>query len=106
MANAVFTKFKPLENFLTIVKLYKAKSIEFKDAAQINLWYSDSTHKKITKIIDNISGTDKIVLLNAIYFKGVWQQPFDKNDAHLDTFLNFNKQPKKIYYMNSTKKFD
>ena len=106
LANAVFTRFKPLENFLTIVKEYKAKLDELKDAAQINQWCSDATHKKITKIIDNISGADKMVLINAIYFKGVWQQPFDKKDTHLDTFLNFNKQPKKIYYMNSTKKFD
>ena len=42
-----------------------------------------------------------MVLINAIYFKGIWQKPFDKKATKLDTFLNFNKQPKKVFYMNS-----
>ena len=106
LANAVFTRFKPLENFIKIIEEYKAKLDELKDAAQINKWCSDATHKKIPKIVDNISGSDKMVLINAIYFKGIWQQPFDKKDTHLDTFMNFNKQLKKINFMNSKEKFD
>ena len=106
LANAVYTRFKPLENFLAIIKEYKAKLDELKDAEQVNKWCSDATHGKIPKIIDNISGADKMVLINAIYFKGKWQKPFEKKDTKLDTFLNFNKEPKKIYFMNSTKKFD
>ena len=53
---------------------------------QVNKWCSDATHKKIPKIIDTISGVDKMVLINAIYFKGTWQQPFEKKDTHIDTF--------------------
>ena len=106
LANAVFTRFKPLENFIKIVEEYKAKLDELKDAAQINKWCSDATHQKIPKIVDKISGTDKMVLINAIYFKGIWQQPFDKKSTHLDTFMNFNKQPKKVNFMNSKEKFD
>jgi serpin B len=106
LANAVFTRFKPLENFIKIVEEYKAKLDELKDAAQINKWCSDATHQKIPKIVDNISGSDKMVLINAIYFKGKWQQPFNKNDTRLDTFMNFNKQPKKVNFMNSKEKFD
>ena len=44
-----------------------------------------------------------MVLINAIYFKGTWKEPFDKKQTKLDTFLNLNKQPKKVYYMNSKK---
>jgi serpin B len=106
IANAVFTRFTPLDNFLKIIKEYKAKLDELKDANQINQWCSDNTHKKITKIIDNISVEDKMVLINAIYFKGMWQQPFDKNHTQKDTFLNFNKEPKQVDFMNSKKKFD
>ena len=106
LANAVFTRFKPLENFIKIIQEYKAKLDELKDAFQINKWCSDATHKRIPKIVDEISGDDKMVLINAIYFKGIWQQPFEKKDTHIDTFLNFNKEPKKVDFMNSTKKFD
>ena len=106
LANAVFTRFKPLEDFLKIIKEYKAKLDELKDANQVNKWCSDATHKKIPKIVDNISGADKMVLINAIYFKGTWEQPFDKKRTHIDNFFNFNKQIKKVSFMNNTNKFD
>ena len=91
---------------MKIIKEYKASLVELKDANQVNKWCSDATHKKIPKIVDNISGEDKMVLINAIYFKGNWKQPFDKKDTHKDTFLNFNNQPKEVDFMNSTKNFD
>jgi serpin B len=47
-----------------------------------------------------------MVLINAIYFKGAWEQPFDKNKTQLDNFFNFNKQIKKVSFMKSSKKFD
>ena len=47
-----------------------------------------------------------MILINAIYFKGIWQQPFDKKETRLDTFYGSNKQINKIMFMNSTKKFD
>ena len=47
-----------------------------------------------------------MVLINALYFKGKWQQPFENNDTHMNTFLNFNKQQKMVNFMNCTKKFD
>jgi serpin B len=106
LANAVFTRFKPLENFLKIIEEYKAKLDELKDAAQVNKWCDDATHHKIPKIVDKITGADKMVLINAIYFKGIWEQPFDKKDTRIDIFMNLNKHPKKISFMNNTKKFD
>jgi serpin B len=36
LANTVFTRFKPLDNFLKIIKEYKAKLDELKDANQVN----------------------------------------------------------------------
>ena len=106
LANAVFTRFNPLDEFQKMIVEYRAKLDHLKDANQVNQWCSDATHKKIPKIVDNITGADKMVLINAIYFKGIWQQPFDKNQTHLDTFYGPNNQMKKIMFMNSTKKFD
>ena len=106
LANAIFTKFKPLDNFIKKAKDYKATIDQLIDAAQINNWCSNLTHKKITQIIDQITDDDLMVLINAIYFKGFWQEKFDKKLTNKDEFMNYNKEPKEVDFMHITKKFD
>lgn len=48
------------------------------DLAAINTWVKKQTEGKIEKILDQLSANSACVLLNAIYFKGAWQLPFDK----------------------------
>jgi serpin B len=57
----------------------------------INGWVAQKTHNKIDKIIDNISSEHVMFLINAIYFKGIWQSEFDINDTR---DLPFNFSPK------------
>lgn len=48
-------------------------------ADQINNWISDSTKKKIEKMVDSpIPANIVMYLINAIYFKGDWAKQFDK----------------------------
>jgi serpin B len=61
------------------------KPLDFGNApaaeAEINQWASDQTHGRITGIADGMVDpvyTD-LILANAIYFKGKWLDPFDKN---------------------------
>jgi serpin B len=44
----------------------------------INGWVKENTRGKIEEIVDSISPMDVLFLINAIYFKGDWTQPFDK----------------------------
>ena len=106
IANVVFTKFKPLDNFMIIMKEYKAKIDILKDADQVNKWCNDATHNKITTIIDKVTRDDLMILINAIYFKGIWQDKFDKNLTNKEKFMNFNNNPKEVEFMHITKKFD
>lgn len=106
IANAVFTRFKQLENFLKIVSNYKASLDDLKDAAQINQWCSNATHKRIPQIIDTITPADLMVLINAIYFKGEWEKAFDKNNTYKEKFLNFNKDEKETDFMHITQSYD
>jgi serine protease inhibitor len=40
---------------------------------------SDATHGKITEIIDDSTASQAaLALVNAIYFKGLWELAFDK----------------------------
>lgn len=45
----------------------------------INNWCSEHTNGKITEIIDDLSSGDVMVLVNALYFKAPWLNPFDEH---------------------------
>lgn len=55
---------------------------------EINSWVEDKTHNKIKDLIAKglIDGTTRLVLVNAIYFKGKWQSPFKQNNTHKSIF--------------------
>lgn len=56
---------------------------------QINNWAADNTEDKITKVLDEISSDDIAFLLNAIHFKGDWENGFIENPgASLEFTLN------------------
>ncbi len=52
----------------------------------INAWVEDRTQGKIDRFVDRLSRDDLMVLLNAIYFKGEWTQPFDPDRTQLQPF--------------------
>ena len=105
-ANAIFTKINPENNFINISKEYKAEINILKDIEQINKWCNDATHGKISKIIESIKPNDVMILLNAIYFNGLWKFPFDKKNNYEHNFMNYNKEPKKIEFMSLENKFN
>ncbi len=45
----------------------------------INNWVSENTKNKIEKIVDEISSEEVMFLINAIYFKDLWINEFDKD---------------------------
>ena len=47
--------------------------------AAINGWVKKKTEGKIEKILEELDVNSVCVLLNAIYFKGTWASPFEKN---------------------------
>ena len=72
-------------------KLDFSKNIEA--AKIINSWVENQTNNKIKDMIDPnaLSEFTRLVLTNAIYFKGFWNQPFDpkytsKMDFHVNSF--------------------
>ena len=48
---------------------------------RINGWVEDQTQGKIKNLVEEISGTDMMFLINAIYFKADWQYQFDKQQT-------------------------
>lgn len=72
------------KDFLNKVKeFYQAEigNLDFKDpsaANTINAWAKKNTKDKIDKIVDRIDADSMLFLINAVYFKGKWEAPFDK----------------------------
>jgi len=43
---------------------------------RMNSWVSEHTRGKIPKIVNRLSPSDRVVVLNAVYFKGAWSEPY------------------------------
>ena len=55
---------------------------------KINQWVEDKTKNKIQDLLQSgsVSSNTKLVLVNAIYFKGNWLTEFDKSKTQKNTF--------------------
>jgi serpin B len=73
----------------------------------INAWASEKTHGKISGIADGLIDADtRLVLANAVYFKGKWQVPFDVK-ATKDRVFHFQAgRQKQVPMMEQTRTFD
>lgn len=86
IANSLWTaqdaKINP--SFLAVSRqFYQAEvaSVDFGNPAtaqKINAWCSDHTHGKIPKMVQPPLDANRLIVLDAIYFKGDWTVPFDK----------------------------
>ncbi|MFN0098956.1 MAG: serpin family protein [Gemmatimonadaceae bacterium] len=43
----------------------------------VNSWVSDATNNRIPKVLERIADEDVMFLINALFFKGKWREPFD-----------------------------
>ena len=69
----------------------QVKAEDFKDAntpIMINNWVKEQTKGKIEKIIESISPSEVMLLINALYFNGSWTYQFDPNKTTNQTFTN------------------
>ena len=62
----------------------------------INQWANEHTHGMIPKVFDNADSFNQDAasyLLNALYFKGVWANKFDKENTRNEAFNGGNEVP-------------
>ncbi len=94
IANAIYadknTKFRA--SFIELCEQVYAAEAKTEDFAspdtvnKINAWCDKKTHGKIKEIISKLSSTEKMVLLNSVYFKGSWDKPFKKEETQQQDF--------------------
>ena len=84
-----------------IEESYEAEieTLDFGNSAQalqiINAWVGNQTHQKIKDLLQpgDINSSTRLLLVNALYYLGAWQKPFNKKLTQ--------KQPFKIDEVNS-----
>ena len=102
--------FPILAEFLQLVsKMYHSKSenVDFgnsgKVTKEINDWVSEETHKKVKDLIPDgmLNEMTALVLVNAIYFKGKWEQAFNPKHTKVEDFYKSAdvKVPVKMMFM-------
>lgn len=65
------------------------KSLDFTEKGApdtINRWVSDATNGTIDKIVSQINDDVMMYLINAVYFKGDWEEPFKANNTYKQPF--------------------
>ena len=69
-------------------------------ADKINRWVNGKTYGLIPKLFDKSLDSDtKMLLLNSIYFRGVWLNPFAKVLTSPREFINENGETKMVSTM-------
>lgn len=69
------------------------------ERAKINAWVEDQTKQRIRELIPTLdpdtASQVRLILVNAIYFKGFWMTPFDEQQTRKEDFLlaKSGKQP-------------
>ncbi|XP_060229104.1 serpin B9-like [Meriones unguiculatus] len=111
MANRLFA-----ENTCEVLSTFKESCLKFyqselerlsfaKDAKKsrkhINMWVSKQTKGKIPELLseDAIDSGTRLVLVNALYFKGKWEQPFNKELTREMSFEISKKKKKPVQMM-------
>ena len=101
------------EDFLSLVRKHYKSDVQLLDytkakesAGIINNWVSEKTKQKITNLIqeNHINNSVRLILVNAIYFKGNWLHKFDPAKTHKELFHLADGTTKEVDMMALTNK--
>lgn len=111
VANRMYSEqtFPVLESYLALLReSYDTtiESVDFKThyekvRQQVNAWVEQATQSKIRDLLPpgSVDDMTTLILVNAIYFKGLWNSQFDPKSTHRSHFLLDKKNKKEIDMM-------
>lgn len=104
-----------IQKFLSDTKrLYEAEleTVDFSnnaDAARVNIntWVEKQTHEKIKDLLaeGDVDSLTRLVLVNAIYFKGSWERKFREEHTREQQFKINKNESKPVQMMSQKAKF-
>jgi serpin B len=119
MANTIFVQrdYPLLKEFSEVVEEKYGAPIEpvdfMKDEdrerarVKINQWVEDRTNQKIKDLLapGSLDPLTRLALINAVYFNGKWEGPFDKEKTRQDRFRIGYKGQLSVPFMNRTGRY-
>lgn len=111
LANAVWVddRFKLSEGFADSARIFRAKvdAIDLQDPANakiLNKWAADNTENLINNIVNEkmFSPSLRMIIANALYFKGWWQIRFDASKTTWKYFYKENGEEVLVRMMRKT----
>ncbi len=93
----------------TITENYKgtAETVTNKNSVEaVNDWVEEQTKGKIKKLVPEANREYLAALVNAIYMKANWAEPFTKEATYKETFTDVNGKETEIDFMHQTEHFD
>ncbi|XP_031196585.1 serpin B4-like [Mastomys coucha] len=117
-ANSIYgaKDFPFLQTFLEDIKKYyqaNVESLDFIHAAEesrkkINSWVESQTNGKIKDLFPSksLNSSTRLVLVNAVYFKGQWNHKFDEKETTEEKFWLNKNTSKPVQMMKQRNKFN
>jgi serine protease inhibitor len=114
IANAIYYRqeVKVKSDFVTVNKTFYDAAVtplDFNSPSAlktINGWVAEKTRNKIPTIIDQIDPQLIMILLNAVYFNGIWKSKFGENNTHNLPFTFGDGIRKDVAQMNQESTFE
>lgn len=113
LANSIWLKSDVTLNpaFAPTVEAYQALVKPLNSAidqaiVEINKWVEDNTEGKIPKLLESLNPETDLVVANAVYFKGDWTTPFDKELTTDGEFLNAKGTSETVRMMSRSGKIN
>jgi serine protease inhibitor len=108
IANSVWVerKLQVKQTFMNSLKNWydaEARSFDVTDPNAVSLvndWIAEKTHDKITNMLDGFDDGVAMLLINAIYFNGMWRYEFDKADTRNEPFYLTSSTTKEVPMMH------
>ena len=106
-ANGIFVKknYKILKGFSSICNEFKSESLNLESVNQVNNWIINNTNGLIKEALPSNFNliSVKLMLINALYFKGFWRNPFQYSRSIL--FRNYDNTESRVYSMENMGKY-
>ncbi len=107
-ANAVWIKegYPILPDYISTVREYYLSEVHNTISPdEINAWAEEKTHGRIKRIVGQLPPLTRMVITNAVYFKGKWEKEFNESLTRQEPFTLASGETVKAWMMQTSGSF-